>query len=547
MNQVLGGLDRILARAGKRIVHTNEQGDSITVEASSTVRTAPCPVCHRWSNRRHGRYVRRLEERPMLERRVVLSIEMHRFKCPSGACPRRTFAESIGTLAGRHQRRTRSHSRALHALGHALGGEAAARLAVELGLGTSADTVLRELRRSAVTRRKPAPRVVGIDDWAIAKGHRYGTMVVDLERREPIEVFAGRESTTVTAWLQHHPSIKIIARDGAGAYSEAAEVALPGATQVSDRWHLLCNLRDNAERMLQRLGPQMRQAAQQVVIGGPKLGRQGLPRGTGLRTWQRLSDDRRASRLALYEKVMALHAQGGTMKGIGRELGINHRTVRKFIRSDAFPERAPRPRGPTPLDAYCRYIDDRVAQGCQNPRQIWLEVRQQGYVGDRGTVQQYVARLLSPQGKPSIVQLPVRTMPCPSARRTFGWLVGWRKLAPDESKNADHERFAQELCRIEPVVAEVRSLAREFLGLMHRRRPREFDRWLKRLSKCDAPEMRSFAASLRSDLPAVRAAFTLPWSNGQTEGHVNRLKFLKRQMYGRASVDLLRLRVLGPT
>jgi hypothetical protein len=171
------------------------------------------------------------------------------------------------------------------------------------------------------------------------------------------------------------------------------------------------------------------------------------------------------------------------------------------------------------LDAHRRFIEERHAQGWRNPRQIWLEVRQRGYTGNRATVQHCVARLLS-QGKPSLVQAPVRTMPCPSARRAFGWLVGWRKLAVNEPKNIDHERFAQALCQIEPVVAEVRSLAREFLGLMHRRRPREFDRWLKRLSNCSAPEMRSFAASLRSDLPAVRAAFTLRWSNGQTEGHV---------------------------
>jgi len=102
----------------------------------------------------------------------------------------------------------------------------------------------------------------------------------------------------------------------------------------------------------------------------------------------------------------------------------------------------------------------------------------------------------------------------------------------------------QALCKIEPVVGEVRSLARKFFGLMHRRSPRQFDRWLMRLSRRDAAEMCRFAQSLRADTPAVRAAFRLPWSNGQTEGHVNRLKFLKRQMYGRATIDLLRLRVL---
>jgi len=120
------------------------------------------------------------------------------------------------------------------------------------------------------------------------------------------------------------------------------------------------------------------------------------------------------------------------------------------------------------------------------------------------------------------------------------------ELAESEPKRAEHERFVQALCEIEPVVAEVRSLARRFLGLMHRRKLREFDRWLTRLSKCAAPEMQSFAASLRADLSAVRAAFSSPWSNGPTEGHINRLKLLKRQMYGRASVELLRLRVLSP-
>lgn len=185
------------------------------------------------------------------------SLSRCRFKCTNGECPRRTFAEDIRAPAGRHQRRTQSYRRALRALGHALGGEAAARLAAELGLATSADTVLRELRRSDAARRKRAPRVVGIDDWAIARGHRYGTIVVDLERREPIEVFTGRDSVSVAAWMRRHPSIQIVARDRAGSYSEAAEVALPNATQVSDRWHLLANLRDNVERMLQRLSPQM--------------------------------------------------------------------------------------------------------------------------------------------------------------------------------------------------------------------------------------------------------------------------------------------------
>ena len=555
MDQVLGGLDRILARVGKKVTHCDSLGETLSVEASSTVRAAPCPVCRRWSNRLHGSYVRHLQERPILEQRLVLAVQMHRFKCPSADCPRRTFAENIGSLAGRYQRRTRSQARALHALGHALGGEPAARLATALGLRTSADTVLREQRRPSRRKRRPRPRVVGIDDWAISRGHNYGTIVVDLERRQPIEVFIGRETDAVLAWMRANPSIEIVARDRAGAYAEAADIALPAAVQVSDRWHLLSNLRDNVERMLQRMGSQMRQAAQRVVVSEATLGRQGRAPGPHrswqhggprLTWWQQLSDDRRSIRLAQYERVMAMHAQGKTMKAIGAELSICKHTVSKLVRAGAFPERALKARGPTPLDAHRAYIEQRIAQGCRSPLMIWRELRQRGYTGSRAAVQHCVTRLLFPQGKPALVQPTVLTMPCPSARRAFGWMAGWKRLAVNEPKSADHERFVQALCEIEPVVAEVRSLSRQFLGIMHRRRPREFDRWLKRLSRCEAPEMKSFARSLRADLPAVRAAFKLPWSNGQTEGHVNRLKFLKRQMYGRAKIDLLRLRVLNP-
>ena len=483
----------------------------------------------------------------MFDHRVVLAIEVRRFKCMNANCPRRTFAENIHTLAGRYQRRTRSQARALHALGHALGGEAAARLADALGLRTSADTVLRELRRVPERKRKPRPRVVGIDDWAIARGHQYGTIIVDLERREPIEVFAGREAIAVAAWMRAHPSIEVDARDRAGAYSEAVDIALPAAKQVSDRWHLLSNLRDNVERMLYRLGPQLRQAAQQVNVSKVTLGRQGMQSRNSKRSWERLSEQRRATRLALYNQVMALRAQGGSMKGIARELAIDQRTVRRFVTGGGlFPERAPKARGPTPLDPYRDYIEERIVQGCRFPELIWQELKQRGYMGSRGSVQSCVTRLLYPLGKTPLVLEPVRTMPIPSARRVFGWLIGWRNLAVEEPKSADHERFVKALCKIEPVVGEVRSLAREFLGLMHRRSVRHFDRWLKRLSCCDAAEMRRFAQSLRADLPAVRAAFKLPWSNGQTEGHVNRLKLLKRQMYGRANIDLLRLRVLKP-
>lgn len=195
---------------------------------------------------------------------MTLAVEIRRFKCVNPACPQRTFSERIETLAATGRRRTLRLAQALRSLGYALGGEAAARLAAQLGMRISGPTVLRELRRAGCPPPAATPVIIGIDDWAIARGHHYGTIVVDLERRRPIELLPGRDVATVVPWLQATSGVEVIARDRAGAYADAARTAAPAAQQVADRWHLLANLRDAVERLLLRCTPQMRQAAHEA-------------------------------------------------------------------------------------------------------------------------------------------------------------------------------------------------------------------------------------------------------------------------------------------
>jgi transposase len=247
---VFPGLSESLGTVGKRISRFDTTETGLSAEAASFVRRAVCPTCSRPSSRRHGQYRRRLRPHPCMGRSVILHVQVRRFKCLNPQCPRMTFVEPVESLAPTKQRGTVGFRGASCAIAQALGGSAGARLSAKLGMPNSRDTLLRALRRlgSEVTMAPPA--VVGIDDWAITRGHRYGTIVVDLERRCPIEVLDERESTSVAESLQRYPSIQVVARDRAGAYSDAAETVIPRAQQVADRWHLLVNLRETVERLL---------------------------------------------------------------------------------------------------------------------------------------------------------------------------------------------------------------------------------------------------------------------------------------------------------
>ncbi len=255
---VIPGLSESLDAVGKRIVDVDITDTLLSVEAASSVRWAQCPTCLHNSSRRHGHYRRRLRTQPCMGRSVSLNLQVRRFKCINVQCSRKTFLEQIQGFAKPRQRRTIGLSGAWCAMAQALGGSAAARLSRKLGMPASRDTFLRELRCLGREVTMAPTVVVGIDDWAITRGHRYGTIVVDLERRCPIEVLDGRESTGVAAWLQHHPSIRAVARDRAGAYSDAANSMIPQPQQVADRWHLLGNLHESVERLLLRHNARLR-------------------------------------------------------------------------------------------------------------------------------------------------------------------------------------------------------------------------------------------------------------------------------------------------
>ncbi len=519
---------------GLRLDHICAALGDVTLVATSTAQSACCPLCHRRSHRVHSRYRRRVADLPCAGRAVTLLIRARRFFCPTPDCPRKTFRERLPALVAPGARRSHGLCAALTAIGFALGGEAGRRLAMLLGMPTSADTLLR-LICTAPPVAAEAPCVLGIDDWAWRKATRYGTILCDLERHRAVDLLPDRSADTVAAWLKAHPSVTVIARDRSDLYADGATRGAPDALQVADRFHLLKNLGDALERFLQQKRALLRQAAATTVAPLP------TPR---LQPWQerleRESAQRHAPWIARYERVIALRAKDAAITDIAREVGIGVTTVYRYLRLGCPPERKQYRRRRTPLDPYKEHLLRRWEEGCHVATRLWREVRAMGYTHSYTNVSRFLARLRLPVGQRQSIYREHGTADKAPTPRHVALLFVRRTADLTDEQRATVER----VCAADAAFAGAYRLTQDFATLLREREGERLDAWIAAASASGVAEVRRFAQGLLPDIEAVRAGLTLEWSNGQTEGQVNRLKTLKRQMYGRAGFVLLRQRLL---
>ena len=542
--------------AGLHVEQVTIADDVVQIDLHRTAHTARCPGCHQRSRRMHSSYTRKIADLPIAGCEVVLYLRVRRFRCSAPKCPRRIFAEQLPGLAARRARRSTPLLAALREVGFALGGRPGARIGSRLKMPASRSTLLR-LVRQAPSPPPADPRVLGVDDWAWRRGQRYGSILVDLERRQPIKLLPDRTAESLAAWLREHPGIDVISRDRAGAYADGARQGAPDAVQVADRFHLLANVGELLERVLGSRRAALREAAaavdrtlaqdQQPVLDNAAT--PGPP--PGKRRVQQDREGRRAQRLARYDAVIALHQEGLSHAAISRQTRLGRTTVGRYLRAGAFPERAAPPARPTMLAPYEAYLRTRWTEGCHNAQQLWREIRSQGYAGEAANVRRYLARWRPAPGRPGPTVRrdqaddapptpPVRQpTPVPSPRQ-----ARWLLLRAAETLTPEERAYRTALLDAEPAVHEVQQLVADFGTLVRTRTAPGLIAWLERADASSVPEVRSFAAGLRRDRAAVDAALSSPWSNGQTEGQINRLKVLKRQMYGRAKLDLLEKRFL---
>ena len=477
-----------------------------------------CPSCGAVSRRVHSRYRRRVTDLPLSGRIVRLVVIARRFRCDAVLCGRQIFTERFpeGALAP-SARRTARLDCIVHHLGLVLGGRPAASFAKRLMLPVSNDTLLRVVRR----RTQPPIqllRVVGIDDWAWRRNHRYASIICNLERRRIVTLLPDREPATAQAWFAAHPTIGIVARDRGGGYGEAAAKALPHAVQVADRWHLM----ENASRaFLDAVRKSMRQI--RSAIGATSINPELLTAA------ERIQYEGYLRREETNAAILALSKSGMPIKQIARQTGHSRKLVRQVIRgerNDVFRTRQ------SSLDVHLPWLDDQWAAGCRNGAELWRRLTARGFRGSLRVVGEWATRRRRAERADA-----ENLQRIPSARTITRLMT----IGRDTLSKAETITVAAIEAGV-PTLVEAREIIAEFHMMIRHKAIAGLTPWIQRAR---TSLVASFGSGVAKDEAAVRAAITLPWSNGQTEGHITRLKLVRRQMYGRGKIDLLQARLIG--
>ncbi len=509
-----------------------EGTEEIILTLRTTSPTAPCPSCGTVSSRIQSRYRRVLRDLPSVGHPIRLIVHVRRFFCKKSTCAQKIFAERLPELCRPYAQRTNRLQEALCQLGLRVGGQAGADAGSELGLSGSRDTILRLVRLWKQSAQS-SPRVIGLDDWAHKRRLRYGTLICDLESSRPIDLLPDRSVESVAAWLKQHPSIEVVSRDGSSEYASAIRKGAPQARQVSNRWHLVKNLTACVSAQLAKTLAQLRRAEER--------------RPARTQAVQQVQQARQAERTARYEHILELHTQGVKSGEMARTLGMSQRTIQRWIATGTIPyARRKRPRASL-IDPYKSYLWKRWQQGCHSGAQLERELRAKGYTGSPRGIYRYLETLkaakLAPSKQKSAAKLASSIQP--NALLTLSASQAtWLFFRKEEDLKPEEQETLRQLRQASPQLEVAYQLVDEFLHMVRERTGEQLDSWLNKVETSQLPAFQTFVTGVHKDKDAVLAGLTLPWSTGPVEGHVNRLKLIKRSMYGRAEFDLLKLRVL---
>jgi transposase len=433
-------------------------------------------------------------------------------------------------------------------LGLATGGRLGIRVTDRLGIETSRHTILRRIM-ALPTAFVGEVSQIGIDDFSFRRGRKFGTIIVDLQTRQVLDVLPDRTADTSAAWIAAHPEIEFVSRDRGGDYAAAARKAAPQATQTADRFHLLKNLGEALEGVLARHLAAHRKRQTETAKASPILALQTLQSSNMLPKNVVLSQAKREERLAQYQQVVALRQLGFSQTAIAEQVGIGHATISRWLRNGTFPEQKPRPRKAS-VDPHLPQLIERWETGCHTIAELHRELVADGYSHQYNSVYRRLARSFPEEPKKRFTrslpegqkkqEAPDQLPHPPVLARQAMFLF----LRRPEELSAEEQETLVLLRSLHSEIDQAYELVQQFAQMLRTRTGERLDAWLCHVKESRIREFQGFVAGVIRDKAAVVAGLTLPQNNGLVEGKVNKLKLIKRMGYGRAGFPLLRQRVL---
>ena len=523
------------------------------ITLSSDKKIGSCPICNNVSSELHSYKERFIQHTPFLGKPLDLKFILRKWRCVNSCCNRKTFTESLSFFVDIKQRASKDLIKMQTDIALISGGKAGKRIMEVIGVRTSNDTLIRRIMKI------PSPKInqfthIGIDDWAFRKGHRYGTVIIDLMTNKPIDLLPDRTVATVSKWLKQHPEIEVISRDRSSAYAKAARESSPRAIQIADRWHLLKNIKETIDKVLFHYKKEIENLITNNLTALQKnsnsINEIDVVDWSYSNSLETSYEEKKAEEIQeiksrnepkyneRYERwleVKKLYDNGLSIREIARKTGIHRVTIRKYIKAEEFIYYSSRTQKSYLMENWIDYLSVKIKDGIKNATLIWKEMCGLGFKGSVTTVRSFVAKMK----KKLIQKINKQAIKRPSIKTVSIWLM--------TANNEDNFAYTliRKLCQAHVELKVVRELVLKFKKMLELKDNSNFVQWLSCMENSEFSEIQSLAKSMGQDFDAINAAIKEKWSNGVVEGHVNRIKMLKRQMYGRANIDLIKKRVMS--
>lgn len=503
--------------------------ENINIEIISSKNICKCPICNTESSKIHSQYKRFLYDLNMIDKTVKLFLTSRKFFCCNPLCHRSIFTERFNSLITPYARRTTRLNEKLSKLAFSMSCEAASKLSKYITVSLSADTFLRIINKEKIIINSEYKHI-GVDDFAFRKGCSYGTIICDLDTHKPIDILKDRATKTLSDWLKNHTGIEIITRDRANSYSRAIDDTIPETTQIADKWHLLRNMCDILSDILKSnftKGVTIENTINEV-----------LPSDISIKqTKSEVAREKfQIEKRKILEETKRLYESGVKQKDIMKLLGISKKTVYRYLRRTEPPYYSVKSRGSS-LVKHANMIEESFNNKLKSNEILEL-IRKVEYDGSESLLRMHLSKL---KKEKKLKQSNVSANKQRLIKREKLQKLFWRMY--EKLKDKDKDLLNEVLC-VSEELSKIYQSIQSFRAVFDKKVEGSLETWLENNINSEIQHIKKFASKLKKDIDAVSNSLKYNYTNGLIEGQVNRLKTIKRMMYGRAGFAILKQRVL---